>query len=192
MTRAIMGSRKWVEIIATQTKIQNYYIQIIDYLYMNDVNCKVQCWIKMRCSNLFYVTVKDVSAIFVAAHGCAGGLKKKLNLWSGFPCDRLIIGFYCAHQSTGTGIPFFPRIRRNRYRTPLSGSWIQQMIELSLKKYVWNFWSCIPHFLGVEFPSPSQPSKSVLKSSFVISSQIGVMSDQLRVSLYMAMSQNVM
>ena len=35
-------------------------------------------------------------------------------------------------------------------------------------------------------------SKSVLKSSLVISSQIGVMSDQLRVSLYMVMSQNVM
>ena len=34
-------------------------------------------------------------------------------------------------------------------------------------------------------------SKSVLKSSSVINSQIGVMSDQLRVSLYMVMSQNV-
>ena len=35
-------------------------------------------------------------------------------------------------------------------------------------------------------------SKSVLKSSLVISSQIGVMSDRLRVSLHMVMSQNVM
>ena len=35
-------------------------------------------------------------------------------------------------------------------------------------------------------------SKSVIKSSSVISSQIGVMSDQLRVSLYMVMSQNIM
>ena len=35
-------------------------------------------------------------------------------------------------------------------------------------------------------------SKSVLKSSSVINSQIGVMSDQLRVSLYMVKSQNVM
>ena len=35
-------------------------------------------------------------------------------------------------------------------------------------------------------------SKSVIKSSSVISSQIGVLSDQLRVSLYMVMSQNVM
>ena len=35
-------------------------------------------------------------------------------------------------------------------------------------------------------------SKSVIKSSSVISSQIGVMSDQLGVSLYMVMSQNVM
>ena len=35
-------------------------------------------------------------------------------------------------------------------------------------------------------------SKSVIKSSSVICSQIGVMSDQLKVSLYMVMSQNVM
>ena len=35
-------------------------------------------------------------------------------------------------------------------------------------------------------------SKSVFKSSSVISSQIGVMSYRLRVSLYMVMSQNVM
>ena len=35
-------------------------------------------------------------------------------------------------------------------------------------------------------------SKTVIKSSSVISSQIGVMSDQLRVSLYTIMSQNVM
>ena len=34
-------------------------------------------------------------------------------------------------------------------------------------------------------------SNSVIKSSSVISSQIGVMSDQLRVSLYMVMSQSV-
>ena len=35
-------------------------------------------------------------------------------------------------------------------------------------------------------------SKSLIKSSLVISLQIGLMSDQLRVSLYMVMSQNVM
>ena len=35
-------------------------------------------------------------------------------------------------------------------------------------------------------------SKSVIRSSSVISSQIGVMSDQLRGSLYMVMSQSVM
>ena len=35
-------------------------------------------------------------------------------------------------------------------------------------------------------------SKSVIKSSSEINLQIGVMSDQLRVSLYMVMSQNVM
>ena len=35
-------------------------------------------------------------------------------------------------------------------------------------------------------------SKSVIRSSPVISSQIGEISDQLRVSLYMVMSQSVM
>ena len=35
-------------------------------------------------------------------------------------------------------------------------------------------------------------SKSVIKSSSVISSQIGGMSDQLSMPLYMVMSQNVM
>ena len=35
-------------------------------------------------------------------------------------------------------------------------------------------------------------AKSVIKSSSVISSQIGLMSDQLMVSLYMVMFQNVM
>ena len=35
-------------------------------------------------------------------------------------------------------------------------------------------------------------SKSVIKSSSVVSSQVGVKSDQLRVSLYTVMSQNVM
>ena len=35
-------------------------------------------------------------------------------------------------------------------------------------------------------------STSVIRSSSVMSSKIGVMSDQLRVSLYMVMSQNAM
>ena len=35
-------------------------------------------------------------------------------------------------------------------------------------------------------------SKSVIKSNSVISSQIGVMSDQLSISLYVFMSQNAM
>ena len=35
-------------------------------------------------------------------------------------------------------------------------------------------------------------SKSIIKSSSVISSQVGVKSDQLRVSLYTVMSQNAM
>ena len=55
----------------------------------------------------FYVTVKDDSAIFVTAHGCAGGLKKKLNLWSGFQCDRHFIGFLlCPSKAPARGNTF--------------------------------------------------------------------------------------
>ena len=43
-----------------------------------------------------------------------------------------------------------------------------------------------------KLPKFGNKVKSVIRSSSVISSQIGVMSDQLRVSMYMAMSQNVM
>ena len=141
-------------------KYKKYYIQIIDYLYMNEVNCNVQFVIEMRCLNLFYVTVKDVSSIFVTAHGCAGGLKTRLNIGSGFPCDRHFIGFLLCPSKHRDGDTLFPLIGRNRYRTPLSRSGIKHMIELSLKKYVWNFWSCIPHLLGVEFLSPSQPLRN--------------------------------
>ena len=135
---------------------------------MNDVNCNVQCWIEMRCFNLFYVTFKNVSAIFVTAHGCADGLKKKLNLWSGFPCNRYFIGFLLCPSKHRHGDTLFPRIRRNRYRTPLSRCGIQQ----TLKRYVWNFWSCISHFLGVEFPSPSQPLRNWYRAWIVIGRSI--------------------
>ena len=55
MTRASTCSWKLVEEIATQTKIQKWYVQILDYPYMNDVNLKehVQYWIEMR---RFYFT----------------------------------------------------------------------------------------------------------------------------------------
>ena len=41
-------------------------------------------------------------------------------------------------------------------------------------------------------PTNNQRGTGVIRSSSVISSQIGVMSDKLRVSLFLVMSQNVM
>ena len=43
---------------------------------------------------LFNVTINDISVIYVAAHRCAGGLKKKLYRRSGSQCHRHFVGFF--------------------------------------------------------------------------------------------------
>ena len=43
---------------------------------------------------LFNVTIYDISVIYVTAHRCAGGLKKKLNLRSGSQRHRHFAGFF--------------------------------------------------------------------------------------------------
>ena len=43
---------------------------------------------------LFNVTVNDISVIYVTAHRCAGGLKKKLDLRSGSQRHRHFVGFF--------------------------------------------------------------------------------------------------
>ena len=43
---------------------------------------------------LFNVTINDISVIYVTAHRCAGGLKKKLDLRSGFQRHRHFVGFF--------------------------------------------------------------------------------------------------
>ena len=40
------------------------------------------------------VTINDISVIYVAAHRCAGGLKKKLDLRSGSQRHRHFVGFF--------------------------------------------------------------------------------------------------
>ena len=40
---------------------------------------------------LFNVTINDISVIYVTAHRCAGGLKKKLDLRSGSERNILVI-----------------------------------------------------------------------------------------------------
>ena len=48
----------------------------------------------MRWNWLFNVTINDISVIYVTAHKCAGGLKKKLDLRSGSQRHRHFVGFF--------------------------------------------------------------------------------------------------
>ena len=43
---------------------------------------------------LFNVTFNDISVIYVTAHRCARGLKKKLNLRSGYQRHKHFVGFF--------------------------------------------------------------------------------------------------
>ena len=49
-------------------------------------------WVELNW--LFYVTINDISVIYVTAHRCAGGLKKKLDLRSGSQRHRHFVGFF--------------------------------------------------------------------------------------------------
>ena len=51
-------------------------------------------WDEVRWIRLFNVTFNVISVIYVTAHRCAGGLKKKLNLWSGSQRHRHFAGFF--------------------------------------------------------------------------------------------------
>ena len=53
-------------------------------------------WKSVRCEVnwLFNVTINDISVIYVTAHRCAGGLKKKLDLRSGSQRHRHFVGFF--------------------------------------------------------------------------------------------------
>ena len=47
-------------------------------------------WVEL----VVYVTINDISVIYVTAHICAGGLKKKLDLRSGSQRHRHFVGFF--------------------------------------------------------------------------------------------------
>ena len=49
-------------------------------------------WVELNW--LFNVTINDISVIYVTAHRCAGGLKKKLDLRSGSQRHRHFVGFF--------------------------------------------------------------------------------------------------
>ena len=57
---------------------------------------------------LFNVTINDISVIYVTAHRCAGGLKKKLDLRSGSQRHRHFVGFFnVPAQAPTRGQPFY-------------------------------------------------------------------------------------
>ena len=64
---------------------------------------------------LFNVTGNDISVIYVTAHRCAGGLKKKLNLRSGCQRHRHFVGFFTVPVIAPTrGHPSYTVIPRDR------------------------------------------------------------------------------
>ena len=65
---------------------------------------------------LFNVTINDISVIYVTAHRCAGGLKKKLDLRSGSQRHRHFVGFFNVSDRHGTTL----FIRWFRHTAPFS------------------------------------------------------------------------
>ena len=50
--------------------------------------------VELMLNWLFNITINDISVIYVTAHRCAGGLKKKLDLRSGSQRHRHFVGFF--------------------------------------------------------------------------------------------------
>ena len=66
-------------------------------------------------SRLFNVTINDISVVYVTAHRCAGGLKKKLNLRSGSQRHRHFVGFFNVPvQAPTRGHPFYTVIPKKK------------------------------------------------------------------------------
>ena len=64
---------------------------------------------------LFNVTFNDISLIYVTAHRCAGGMKRKLGLRSRSQRHRHFVGFFNVPvQAPTRGHPFYMVIPRNR------------------------------------------------------------------------------
>ena len=85
---------------------------------------------------LFNVTINDISVIYVTAHRCAGGLKKKLDLRSGSQRHRHFVGFFNVPVLAPTrDQPFYTVFKCTSYAqtikiTPL---WISLWADLAEK-----------------------------------------------------------
>ena len=70
-------------------------------------------WVELNC--LFNVTINDISVIYVTAHRCAGGLKKKFDLRSGSQRHRHFVGFFNVPvQAPTRDHPFYTVIPTHR------------------------------------------------------------------------------
>ena len=64
---------------------------------MQDRTSKGKNFTLFQCGEvnwLFNVTINDISVIYVTAHRCAGGLKKKFDLRLGSQRPRHFVGFF--------------------------------------------------------------------------------------------------
>ena len=75
------------------------------------------------CDWLLNITCNDISVIYVTAHRCAGGLKKKLNLRLDSQCHGHFEGFFKVPVQAPTRGKPFEVIPRN-CRVVLSGDMI--------------------------------------------------------------------
>ena len=80
----------WVIVIYHFVGCSNVYLKII-VKYEIDHHI-LSFFLSLNCS--FNVTINDISVIFVTAHRCAGGLKKKYDLRSGSQRHRHFVGFF--------------------------------------------------------------------------------------------------
>ena len=69
-------------------------IKAIYIIQLSKVRVALPRWGWVELNLLFNVTVNDISVIYVTAHRCAGGLKKKLDLRSGSQRHRHFVGFF--------------------------------------------------------------------------------------------------
>ena len=71
-------------------------------------------WVELNC--LFNVTINDISVIYVTAHRCAGGLKKKYDLRLGSQRHRHFVGFFNVTVLAPTrDQPFYTGVVSNLY-----------------------------------------------------------------------------
>ena len=64
---------------------------------------------------LFNVTINDISVIYVTAHRCPGGLKKKLDLRSYSKRHRYFVGFFNVPVQAPTWVNLFILLLYTRY-----------------------------------------------------------------------------